>query len=68
MAEPTLAMMVLEFVLLTDRLARYCTRQQESTKQHLPPPAPRLSRRLPPPSENDSLDEMQQMRPRPHIH
>ena len=68
MGEPSLAMMVMEFVLLTDRLHRHCARPQESTEQHSPPPAPRLSRRLPPPSENDSLDEMQQMRPRPHIH
>lgn len=68
MADPTLAMMVLDFVLLTDRLHRRCTRPQESTEQHSAPPAPRLSRRLPPPSEDGSLDETQQLRPRPHIH
>lgn len=64
MPEPTLAMMVLEFVLLTDRLHRHCSRPQESTEQHPPRPRPRL----PPPSEDDSIDVTQQVRPRPRIH
>lgn len=64
MPEPTLAMMVLEFVLLTDRLHRHCARPQESTDQHLPSRRPRL----PPPSEDDSIDITQQTRPRPRIH
>jgi hypothetical protein len=64
MPEPTLAMMVLEFVLLTDRLHRHCSRPQENTEQHPPPRRPRL----PPPSADDSIDATQQTRPRPRIH
>lgn len=64
MAEPTLAMMVLEFVLLTDRLHRHCATRPEPTEQHPPPRRPRL----PAPSEDDSIDVTQHTQPRPRIH
>jgi hypothetical protein len=57
-------MLVLEFVLLTDRLHRHCSRPQESTEQHPPPPR---RPQLPAPSADGSIDT-QQTRPRPRIH